>query len=886
MKTTTIKTKVTSILLVIVMMLSIMPLSAFAADTKPSYVALGDSISTGYGLANKTAQGFTYLLADELDYELTNLAVDGNTAAGILAQLQQQPYKNAVAGADLITITAGGNDLMALLYQAIAAEYNKLAVAANNPISADEVLVIMSDSSDGRRLTVMSVALGLLKKDSDIYLLDDDIFTNAIANYISTLNLVLSAIESLNDDATVIVATQYNPYVEFDGAAVDAIFTQIDLTPICDGMEDGVTALNTAIKNNAATGRYIVADVKAAFDTAHSATNDLYVADPVIFEFDFHPNAAGHTVLADIFAAAVPSAPVSVSAVSSNTYRGNVSGGGEFMKGDQVTLTATPAHEDHRFCYWLDNSVELPEEPTEAQLKEAIVSYDSTYTFTAEKDISLTAVFAYKAYLYLTRMGYETRADYTVGEMESGIRLDEEDIRIEIGNAPVTVEKTAFADTVTVGGAIYTIDSIILANYNENEEAMDYQLLESFSVPVAPIYDSIEYWRWFGQYEQSLTVAYLRHTHAYATKYDANGHWNECTCKDKTAVQPHSFANDADTACDCGYERHVHTYETKYDENGHWTKCACGDKTDVQPHSFTDDADTACDCGYERHVHTYETKYDENDHWTECACGDKTDVQRHSFTKGFKSCVCGYYRKGIDPIDPIDVPVVGVLNGDDVPVWTYFDPSHSHDEIKAEIAVVRGQQPVDATVKVKFYNENEVPSDDAEKIRDYANSKFSDKTYAFEWMDISLIGEDGNPIRELDSPLAFGFDMAGRNVLGVASVHNGTLVHFDQLNGWDWSTPNIPIWAYSLEVIGETDLEKTAERLVAMGRLSPEMAVLIAGRFSTYAIIYEVEPTPDTPSSPQTGDNSHMALWLALLFISGGAIITLTVYDRKRKAVK
>ena len=39
---------------------------------------------------------------------------------------------------------------------------------------------------------------------------------------------------------------------------------------------------------------------------------------------------------------------------------------------------------------------------------------------------------------------------------------------------------------------------------------------------------------------------------------------------------------------------------------------------------------------------------------------------------------------------------------------------------------------------------------------------------------------------------------------------------------------------------------------------------------------------PET-SSPQTGDNSNMALWIALLFISGGAVITLTVYDRKRR---
>ena len=40
---------------------------------------------------------------------------------------------------------------------------------------------------------------------------------------------------------------------------------------------------------------------------------------------------------------------------------------------------------------------------------------------------------------------------------------------------------------------------------------------------------------------------------------------------------------------------------------------------------------------------------------------------------------------------------------------------------------------------------------------------------------------------------------------------------------------------------------------------------------------------PADTDSPQTGDNSHMFLWIALLFISGGAVITLTVVDRKRR---
>lgn len=53
--------------------------------------------------------------------------------------------------------------------------------------------------------------------------------------------------------------------------------------------------------------------------------------------------------------------------------------------------------------------------------------------------------------------------------------------------------------------------------------------------------------------------------------------------------------------------------------------------------------------------------------------------------------------------------------------------------------------------------------------------------------------------------------------------------------------------------------------------------------------------TPTTPTepnkpadtkSPQTGDNSDMILWIALLFVSGGVLAGTTLYSRKRKSVK
>jgi lysophospholipase L1-like esterase len=72
----------------------------------PVYLALGDSISiddyTGVAGGGAPSQ-----LARRLHAELVDLTRDGNTTRGLLADLARAP-----AVADLVTITAGGNDLL------------------------------------------------------------------------------------------------------------------------------------------------------------------------------------------------------------------------------------------------------------------------------------------------------------------------------------------------------------------------------------------------------------------------------------------------------------------------------------------------------------------------------------------------------------------------------------------------------------------------------------------------------------------------------------------------------------------------------------------------------------------------------------------------------
>ena len=43
------------------------------------------------------------------------------------------------------------------------------------------------------------------------------------------------------------------------------------------------------------------------------------------------------------------------------------------------------------------------------------------------------------------------------------------------------------------------------------------------------------------------------------------------------------------------------------------------------------------------------------------------------------------------------------------------------------------------------------------------------------------------------------------------------------------------------------------------------------------------KPDQNDPKSPQTGDNSNLMLWIALLFISGGVLTGVTIFDKRKK---
>ena len=106
------------------MLLGATPVAAAGASHAERYVALGDSISSGYGLEYETEK-FTQQVANENHLSLTSLAQNGETSGTLLERLGDPEVASAVAQADVITITVGGNDLLNALYGYLAEEYDE-----------------------------------------------------------------------------------------------------------------------------------------------------------------------------------------------------------------------------------------------------------------------------------------------------------------------------------------------------------------------------------------------------------------------------------------------------------------------------------------------------------------------------------------------------------------------------------------------------------------------------------------------------------------------------------------------------------------------------------------------------------------------------------------
>ncbi|MHB1484487.1 MAG: GDSL-type esterase/lipase family protein [Saccharofermentanales bacterium] len=221
------------------------------------YVSLGDSIATGTTTpitaptTPYTDQFQNYLAAQNPGDTIVRneFETDGYRTNDLLDDLLNDlAVRTAIARADYITVSIGGNNLMQACKDSSLAGYN-------------------------------------------FYDPDMAILAQGYSDFVAQWELVMGEIRALNQDAVVITMTLYNPYNATDNPMhnlVDSYFFKFD-----------GTGINDIINNAAVEFNYRVADAYTAFD-AYSNGN-MYQISLLYQSFSLirnpHPNQTGQNIL-------------------------------------------------------------------------------------------------------------------------------------------------------------------------------------------------------------------------------------------------------------------------------------------------------------------------------------------------------------------------------------------------------------------------------------------------------------------------------------------------------------------------------------------------------------------------------------------------------------
>ena len=124
------KKTIAFIILLTMVISSFAAVAALAAndDRDGTYVVFGDSIAAGYGLydtdmnyvADRDSIAYAGIVSRALNFDLDNFAKSGATTSDLLDVLDRSDVLEAVANADLITVSIGGNDMLALYTDILA----------------------------------------------------------------------------------------------------------------------------------------------------------------------------------------------------------------------------------------------------------------------------------------------------------------------------------------------------------------------------------------------------------------------------------------------------------------------------------------------------------------------------------------------------------------------------------------------------------------------------------------------------------------------------------------------------------------------------------------------------------------------------------------------
>ena len=331
-------------------------------------------------------------------------------------------------------------------------------------------------------------------------------------------------------------------------------------------------------------------------------------------------------------------------------------------------------------------------------------------------------------------------------------------------------------------------------------------------------------------------------------KSDNTDHWKECT-----VVGCGVIIEDSKAAHTAG-EWIIDTPATATTSGSKHKECTvCG---------YTMATETIPATGGGEHTHSYgsEWKYDADNHWHECSCGDKKDTAAHTAGEWI-----------------IDTPATATADGTKHKECTVCGYTMATETIPA----TGGGEHTHS-----YGSEWKNDADNHWHECSCGDKKDTAAHTAGEWIidTPATATADGTKHKECT---VCGYTMATETIPatgGGEHTHSyGSEWKNDADNHWHECSCGDKADKAAHDFKWVVDKEATATK---KGSKHEECKVC-GYKKAAVEIPATGTPTepgkPTGPDSPQTGDNSNMILWIALLFISGGAVIGITAYSKKKK---
>ena len=385
-------------------------------------------------------------------------------------------------------------------------------------------------------------------------------------------------------------------------------------------------------------------------------------------------------------------------------------------------------------------------------------------------------------------------------------------------------------------------------------------------------------------------------------KSNETEHWQVCTCGAVFHKAEHSGGTATCTekakCAVCGAEYgdalgHDFTTSWTHDDNEHWKQCSrCDAKDDVSPHTWDSGTVTTAptctkageetysctECGATKTEpidatgHSWKSDWtsDATHHWHECA-NESCDVTDNAEKNGYaehsggkatctQNAVCEICKASYGSLDPnnhtdlkhIDAKAATAAEEGNIAYWycdgckKYFSDKDGTKEIAKADTVTAKLPP-----KITAGDGAAVTQGEKKELTFTSDASFAD--FVRVELDGTALEEKNYTKREGSTIITLNRDFVatlsvGEHTLAIVSQHGTATAKF-------------------------TVKAKPAETATPQPTVTPQPTPT-------------VQPQPTVqPVSPilRTGDTANPALWFALLIVSGGAAIGITVASRKKK---